>query len=59
MKRLFLATPLVFLPATVWATSFDRPIPQPQSADAEFWFFLASLTLIAALGAVGWLVSKR
>ncbi|WP_122074635.1 hypothetical protein [Pseudophaeobacter sp. EL27] len=59
MKRIFFAMPLVFLPATVWATSFDRPIPQSQSATAEFWFFLASLTLIAALGAVGWLVSKR
>ncbi|MFC4215955.1 hypothetical protein [Pseudophaeobacter arcticus] len=59
MKRLFLATPFVFLPAVVFANGFDRPIPQPQSAAAEFWFFLASLTLIAALAAVGWLVSKR
>jgi hypothetical protein len=59
MRRFSFATLFALLPASVWAAGFDRPIPQAQSATAEFWFFLASLTLIAALGAVGWLVSKR
>lgn len=46
-------------PVSAMAQAFERPIPQPQSATAEFWFLMASLTLIAALGAVGWLISKR
>jgi hypothetical protein len=41
------------------AEAFNRPIPQAQSATAEFWFALASLALIGALVAVAVLVSKR
>ena len=41
------------------ATPFDRPIPQPQSATAEFWFMLASLMLFAALYAVHWMVNRK
>ena len=40
------------------ADSFDRPIPQAQSATAEFWFALASLALIAALVVVHRLVMR-
>ena len=49
--------PLLLLPAP--ALAFDRPIPQPQTATAEFWFLMGSLALIAALAAVQWLVARR
>jgi hypothetical protein len=45
--------------ASVLAGQFDRPIPQAQSATAEFWYALACLSLIAAMVAVQWLVSRR
>ncbi len=41
------------------AESFDRPIPQAQSATAEFWFGLACIALIGALAAIHWLVARR
>ncbi len=47
------------LPLPAFATSFDRPIPQAQSATAEFWFAVASIALIGALFAVGRLVARR
>lgn len=50
--------PLV-LASPVWASSFDRPIPQAQSATAEIWFGIASITLIAALGLVHHLVMRK
>ncbi len=53
---LFLAT-LITTPAL--AKSFDRPIPQAQSATAEFWFALASLALIVALVLVQRMVARR
>lgn len=49
----------VLLASPVWAKSFDRPIPQAQSATAEFWFLIGSVGLIAALAAVQWMVSRR
>jgi len=49
----------VALPFPALAEAFNRPIPQAQSATAEFWFALASLALIGALVAVAVLVSKR
>jgi len=48
----FMASPLV-------AESYDRPIPQAQSATAEFWYAMACLALIAAMVAVQRLVSRR
>ena len=54
MRRLL---PLLLLPTPAFA--FERPIPQPQTDAAEFWFLLGSLALIAALGAVHWLVARR
>ncbi len=47
---------LVTTPAI--ATEFDRPIPQAQSATAEFWFALGSIALIAALVLVHKLVAR-
>lgn len=43
----------------VLADGFDRPIPQAQSATAEFWYALACLALVAAMVAVQRLVSRR
>jgi len=59
MTRLFAFSAALFLPAQVWAKAYERPMPQPQSATAEFWFFMASLLLVGALITVAWLVSKR
>lgn len=42
-----------------FAEGFDRPIPQPQSATAEFWYALACLALVAAMVVVQRLVSRR
>ncbi|MBO9450732.1 protein NnrT [Tropicibacter sp. R16_0] len=50
---------LLVLASPAWAGSFDRPIPQAQSATAEFWFAAGSIALLVALGAVHWLVSRR
>lgn len=50
--------PLV-LASPVWAESFDRPIPQAQSATAEIWFAIASLALIGALFLVNHLVMRK
>ncbi|SMX49315.1 protein NnrT [Maliponia aquimaris] len=52
-----------FLPALLvtpaWAEGFDRPIPQAQSATAEFWYALACIALIVSMIAVHRLVSRR
>lgn len=47
------------LPLSAVADTFDRPIPQAQSATAEVWFGFASLALIAALVLVGRMVARR
>ncbi|MBE9475663.1 MAG: protein NnrT [Proteobacteria bacterium] len=59
MTRFLTALTLIALTGPVFAASYDRPIPQAQSATAELWFFLASVTLLAALLAVGWLVARK
>ena len=41
------------------AESFDRPIPQAQSATAEFWYAMACLALVASMVAVQRLVSRK
>ncbi|WP_165978937.1 hypothetical protein [Antarcticimicrobium luteum] len=41
------------------ALAFERPIPQPQTEAAEFWFLIASLMLVTALFAVHWMVNRR
>lgn len=43
----------------VWSETFDRPIPQAQSATAELWFALGSIALVIALIAVQLLVARR
>lgn len=50
---------LCFLATPVFATGYDRPIPQAQSATAEHWFALASAVLVVALFVVHVMVSRR
>ncbi len=47
------------LPALAQAEAFTRPIPQPQSATAEWWFLGASIAFLVALLAVHLLVRRR
>ncbi|PVA05422.1 protein NnrT [Thalassorhabdomicrobium marinisediminis] len=56
--RFFL--PLIALTAAspLAAEAFERPVPQAQTATAEFWFALGSIGLIAALVLVQRLVAR-
>lgn len=56
MRRILTAA-LVLSPAI--AHAFERPVPQAQSATAEFWFAIASIAMIAALYAVHRLVTRK
>tara|TARA_R110002012_G_scaffold141607_1_gene299388 strand:+ start:1031 stop:1207 length:177 start_codon:yes stop_codon:yes gene_type:complete len=47
------------MPFQAYAASFQRPIPNPQTATAEGWFLAASVAFLLALAAVQWLVSRR
>lgn len=59
MRHFFPLTAMICLIATTGlAQEFDRPIPQAQSATAEFWFALGSVALIAALVLVQRLVAR-
>ena len=55
----FLTLSLAMLATPVSAEDFDRPIPQAQSATAEFWYALAFFAFLVALVAVQRLVSRR
>ena len=58
MHRL-IALAILFLPSAALGEAFQRPIPQPQTATAEGWFFAASVALLLALLAVHMLVRRR
>ncbi|WP_169961470.1 hypothetical protein [Oceaniglobus indicus] len=58
MNRIVLAI-ATLCPTLAFAAPFQRPIPQPQSATAEWWFFAASVGLLVALLAVHLLVRRR
>lgn len=58
MRRSIL-TILAIFPSLTHAADFARPIPQAQSATAEWWFFAASVALLTALLAVHLLVGRR
>lgn len=47
------------LAAPAFAEAYDRPIPQAQSATAEFWYALACFALVAAMVVVQRLVARR
>lgn len=55
----FLTISLFLAPFSALAESFERPIPQAQSATAEFWFFLATLALLVSLVVVARVVARR
>ena len=59
MRRLFTPLFMGLMAQPVFADSFDRPIPQAQSATAEFWYALACLALIIAMVLVQRLVARR
>lgn len=56
---LFFTSVFCVVSTSAIATEFDRPIPQAQSATAEFWYALACFALLAAMAGVQWLVSRR
>ena len=58
MRRLILPLATLFASPAL-AESFDRPIPQAQSATAEFWYAMACIALVASMIAVQKLVSRR
>ena len=57
--RIPLTLGLLIAPSLAAAEAFQRPIPQAQTAVAEFWFAIAAVALLLALVAVQWLVSRR
>ncbi len=59
MRCLLLLFVFMSAPTLALAKSFDRPIPQAQSATAEFWYAMACIALIASMIAVQRLVSRR
>lgn len=58
MRRILCLAPFL-APTAALAEAFQRPIPQPQTAEAELAYLAASLIFLAALIAVQWLVSRR
>lgn len=56
MRTIFLVL-ITAVPAL--AESFDRPVPNAQSATAEIWFGLASILFVVALYVVHRVVSRR
>jgi hypothetical protein len=57
--RLFLGFFTLLAPVPALAEAFQRPIPQPQTAEAELAYLAASLLFLGALIGVQWLVSRR
>ncbi|WP_306152407.1 protein NnrT [Roseovarius sp. MMSF_3281] len=58
MRGLFLSLATLFASPAL-AEGFDRPIPQAQSATAEFWYAVACIALVLSMVAVQRLVSRR
>lgn len=57
--RLPLGLFAILTPAIAAAETFQRPIPQPQTAQAELSYLLAAILMVVALVAVQWLVNRR
>lgn len=57
--RLSLYLLVLLTPGVAAAETFQRPIPQPQTAQAEISYLAASVLLLLALVAVQWLVRRR
>ena len=58
MRGILWCVPPVFASPAL-AEAFDRPVPQAQSATAEFWYALACIMLVLGMVAVQWLVSRK
>lgn len=50
---------LTLLPGAALAEAAVSTAPQPMTAEAEFWYAVASVAMILMLAAAGWLVSRR
>jgi len=50
---------LTLLPCAALAQGLPTPAMPAYSADAEFWFAMASVAMVLSLAAVHWLVSRR
>lgn len=59
MRKLIGLSVVVLTPIAAGADAFQRPIPQPQTAEAELAYLTAALLLLGALIAVQWLVNRR
>lgn len=46
-------------PTAAIAEAFQRPVPQPQTTEAELSYLAAALCLLIALIGVQWLVSRK
>ena len=55
----FLITLLTLLPGAALAEAAASTAPQPMTAEAEFWYAVASVAMILSLIAAGWLVKHR
>ncbi|MFD0860518.1 protein NnrT [Roseovarius aquimarinus] len=59
MRGLLIVAAAYLMASPALSEGFDRPIPQAQSATAEFWFAMGSIGLIIALILVQRLVARR
>ncbi|AMY68650.1 hypothetical protein [Frigidibacter mobilis] len=57
--RLPLILAAILTPAVAAGETFQRPIPAPQTAQAELSYLAASVIMLLALVAVQWLVRRR
>lgn len=57
--RLSLSLAVLLAPSAALAEPFQRPIPQPETPQAELSYLVAALLMLAALIAVQWLVRRR
>ena len=57
--RLTLSLITLIVPTAAWAEAFQRPIPQPETAQAELSYLIAAVFLLLALIGVQWLISRR
>ena len=56
--RLALCLFAILIPAIATAEAFQRPIPQPQTAQAELSYLAAANLMVLALVVVQWLVNR-
>ncbi len=57
--RLSLSLIALIVPTAALAEAFQRPIPQPQTAEAELSYLIAAVFLLIALIGVQWVVSRK